>query len=117
MILPLPIVDFSAEQHELWARVSELWAMMKVRDVDQIRATPHPDYVGWGMSAPLQHDRDAAAQSVTGDAPPLVEHDLTPLSVQIYDETVGIVHYLYAATVQPDGTTPSRCALPASDLP
>lgn len=106
MTMQLPIVDFSAEQRELWGRVVDLWAMTKVRDVGQIRATLHPDYVGWDMSAPLPHDRDTAVRSVTGDSPPLFEHELTPLSVQVYDGTVGVVHYAYAATVLPDGAAP-----------
>jgi hypothetical protein len=106
MAIELPIVDFSPEQLALWKRVIDLWALSKGRDAGQIRATLHPHYVGWDMSAPLPHDRDAAVRSVSGDSPELREYELHPLSVQVYDGKVGVVHYSYAATVVPPGRPP-----------
>jgi hypothetical protein len=67
MRVQLPIVDFSSEQRELWKRVSELWELSKGRDRNQIRAALHPGYVGWDMSAPVPHDREAAVLSVSGE--------------------------------------------------
>lgn len=77
-----PIIDFSPEQRDLWKRVVDLWALSKGRDEDQIRSTLHPDYVGWDMSAPLPHDRDAAVRSVSGASPELRRYELQPLSVK-----------------------------------
>jgi hypothetical protein len=106
MAIQLPIVDFSPEQRDLWKRVVHLWALSKGRDEGQIRSTLHPDYVGWDMSAPLPHDRDAAVLSVCGDSPELREYELHPLSVQIYEGKVGVVHYSYSAMVVPKGASP-----------
>lgn len=101
MTVRLPIVQFSQEQRLLWDHVGNLWAMSKERNESQIRATLHPQYVGWDMTASLPHDREAATQSVLGDAPALCEYDLRPLSVQIYEGLVGVVHYSYSAKVLP----------------
>jgi len=95
----LPVHDFTPEQHELWERVQSLWELSRGRDKDKIRATLHPEYVGWDMSTQLPHDREAAVGSVTDDSPTLQDYILQPLSVRIYDGNVGVVHYSYAATV------------------
>jgi hypothetical protein len=55
--------------------------------------------VGWDMSASLPHDREAAVLSASGDSPELLEYQLRPLSVQVYEGEVGIVHYSYSAMV------------------
>ncbi|MAL48688.1 MULTISPECIES: nuclear transport factor 2 family protein [unclassified Methylophaga] len=106
MAIQLPIVDFSPEQRDLWKRVVDLWALSKVREEGQIRSTLHPDYVGWDMSAPLPHDRDAAVHSVSGESPELRGYELHPLSVQVYEGKVGVVHYSYSAMVVPKNATP-----------
>lgn len=108
MTIQLPIVDFSPEQRELWDRVTDLWTLSKGRDKTQIRSTLHPQYVGWDMNAPLPHDRDAAVRSISGDSPELREYQLRPLSVQVYDGQVGVVHYSYVAIVVPKGGPPSN---------
>lgn len=104
----LPINNFSPEQSELWERVLGLWALSKGRDKNQIRSTLHPDYVGWDMSTPLPHDREAAVGSVTDNSPVLQEYELQPLSVQVYEHCVGIAHYSYTATVIPKGGEATR---------
>jgi len=101
MQIQLPIRDFSLEQSQLWEKVQLLWEMSRGRDKDQIRATLHPEYVGWDMSTQLPHDREAAVGSVTDDSPILQDYRLQPLSVRIYDGRVGVVHYTYTATVLP----------------
>ena len=106
MTIPLPIVDFSEEHRALWKRVTDLWALSKERDEGHIRATLHPEYVGWDMTAQFPHDRDAAVLSVSGDSPELREYELRPLSVQIYEGKVGIVHYSYSATVVTKDASP-----------
>lgn len=102
MQIQLPIRDFSPEQIQLWKKVQSLWEMSRGRDKDQIRATLHPEYVGWDMSTLLPHDREAAVGSVTDDSPILQDYRLQPLSVRIYDGRVGVVHYTYTATVLPN---------------
>ncbi|MBN1333577.1 MAG: DUF4440 domain-containing protein [Synergistales bacterium] len=99
MTVQLPIVEFSQEQKLLWEHVGNLWEMSKERNKSKIQATLHPRYVGWDINADLPHDREAATQSVLGDAPTLLEYDLRPLSVQIYESIVGVVHYFYSANV------------------
>lgn len=102
----LSVHDFTPEQRELWQHAVDLWAVSQGKDEALIRATLHPDYVGWDMSAPLPHDRDAAVRSVSGDSPQLREYELHPLSVRIYDEKVGVVHYAWSATIVPSGAAP-----------
>jgi hypothetical protein len=104
--MQLPIGAFSTEQQELWNRVGELWALAKARAERQIRSTLHPDYVGWDLNTPLPHDRDAAVRSVCGTSTELVEYELHPLSVQIYERKVGVVHYSYSAVLTPKGARP-----------
>lgn len=106
--MELPIAGFSPEQRELWDRVVELWALFKGRDENRIRVALHPLYVGWNTNTPLPHDRDAAVRSVSGDSPELREYQLRPLSVQVYDGQVGVVHYAYAATLVPKGGAPTN---------
>lgn len=106
MTTPAPIVELSPEQRELWQRVAELWELSKGGDADRIRATLHPDYVGWDLNARLPHDRETAVRSVLKDAPALREYELHPLSVRVYDGRTGVVHYAYAATVMPRGQAP-----------
>jgi hypothetical protein len=58
------------------------------------------------MSAPLPHDRDAAVGSLLGDSPELREYELHPLSVQVYEGQVGVVHYTYSAMIAPRAESP-----------
>jgi hypothetical protein len=102
------MTGFSTEQHDLWRRVEELWSLMQNRDADGIRSALHPEYVGWDMSTPFPHDRDAAVHSASGSSPALREYELTPLSVQVYESQVGVVHYVYSATVVPQGSAPAH---------
>lgn len=106
MTTSLALGTLSPEQRELWDRVCELWEHSRGRDHTRIGAGIHPQYVGWDMSAELPHDKEAAVSSVTGDAPDLKDYALSPLSVQVYDHLVGIVHYSYQATVEPRGAAP-----------
>lgn len=98
-----PTNDLSPEQRELWQRVNDLWSLSLERDAEKIRNTLHPRYVGWDMSGLAPHDREAAVQSVLGDAPAITDYELKPLSIEVYDHTVGIVHYTYSARVAPKG--------------
>jgi len=58
------------------------------------------------MSTPLPHGREFAVHSVSGDSPEVREYALKPLSVQVYEEQVGVVHYSYSATIIPKGAAP-----------
>jgi hypothetical protein len=98
------------DQLELWRRVNELWELAARKDDHGIRDALHPDYVGWDMSAPLPHDRDAAVQSASGDSPRLTRYALEPLSVRVYEGNVGVVHYRYEATVEPQPAEATRVA-------
>jgi hypothetical protein len=91
------------EELALWRQARDLWALSAAKDVERIRQAMHPSYMGWDMTAALPHDRDAAVRSVSGDAPQLVQYDLEPLSVRVYDGCTGVVHYRYEATVAKDG--------------
>jgi hypothetical protein len=99
----LRIDSLSLEQQELWRRVNDLWVMSLKRSAEKIRSALHPRYVGWDMNSPAPHGREAAIQSVLGESPAVEEYQLRPLSIEVYDHAVGIVHYTYSATVTPKG--------------
>lgn len=96
----LDLASLSAEQLAVWRQVEHLWELSLQRDVRQIRESLHPEYMGWDTNAPQPHDRDAAVHSVTADAPRLISHTLYPLSVRVYEGSVGVAHYRYEATVR-----------------
>jgi hypothetical protein len=77
--------------------------MAKNRAEREILSALHPDYVGWDMSTPLPHDRDSAVRSVCGASSELGKYELRPLSVQIYEGRVGVVHYSYSAMLTSKG--------------
>jgi hypothetical protein len=62
------------------------------------------------MNTPLPHDREAAVRSVTGTSAEPGEYELRALSVQVYEQRVGIVHYSYCANVTPKGMPPAKVA-------
>ena len=45
-------------------------------------------------------------QSVLGDAPAIADYQLNPLSIEVYDHSVDIVHYTRSATVAARDTAP-----------
>lgn len=96
----LDLANLSAEQLEVWREVEHLWELSLQRDVRQIRESLHPEYVGWDTNAPQPHNRDAAVHSVTAYAPLLISRTLYPLSVRVYEGSVGVAHYRYKATVR-----------------
>jgi hypothetical protein len=104
----LRIEELSPEQQALWRRVTELWDMSLARNAEEIRGTLHPRYVGWDMNRPAPHDREAAIQSVLGDSPVVESYQPRPLSIEVYDQVVGVVHYTYSATVAPKGAPSFR---------
>ena len=63
------------------------------------------------MNSPVPHGREAAVQSVLGESPVVKDYQLRPLSIEVYDQIVGIVHYTYAATVAPQGGEAGRWPL------
>lgn len=96
----LSIEGLSKEEQDLWQSVVQLWEFAKTRAAGAIRESIHPRYCGWDMSQPRPHDREAALQSVLGESPQIQTYQLNPLSIQTYGESVGIVHYCYAAEVR-----------------
>ncbi|MEW6681315.1 MAG: nuclear transport factor 2 family protein [Nitrospirota bacterium] len=106
MTTGLRIQDLTLEKQGLWQRVNDLWALSLTRNATEIRNTLHPRYVGWDISSPTPHDREFAVQSVLGNSPVVTQYQLTPLSVEVYEHTVGIVHYAYSATVAPREAAP-----------
>ena len=55
--------------------------------------------MGWDTNAPLPHDREAAVQSASDESNSLLTYALEPLSVRVYEGSVGVVHYRYKAAV------------------
>lgn len=103
-----PMSNLSSEQQALWQRVKELWSLSLERNVEKIRGTLHPRYVGWDMNSSAPHDREAAVQSVVGSAAVVTGYELTPLSIEVYDQTVGVVHYMYSASMASHHAVPAR---------
>lgn len=100
--------ELSPEKQALWQRVKDLWALSLERNAEKIRGTLHPQYVGWDMNSPTPHSREAAVQAVVGEAAVVTDYELTPLSIEVYDHTVGVVHYAYTASIVPKNAAPVR---------
>ncbi len=81
--------------------------MSVARDTAAVADALHPDYVGWVTGQPRPHRRDAAIASVGPSSPRVLTYRLQPLSVVVFDGTVGVVHYAYVAEVE-SGTNASR---------
>ena len=92
--------NLTPEELDLWHRVQELWELSAKNDAESIRIALHPSYVGWDMGAPTPHDREQAVASASGQSARLIEYNLEPLSVRLYEGSAGVVHYRYTATVQ-----------------
>lgn len=103
-----PMNNLSREEQGLWQRVNDLWSLSLERDAEKIRRTLHPRYVGWDMNSPVPHNREAAVQSVVGDTPMVTDYELTPLSIKVYDHTVGVVHYAYRASIALKNSAPAQ---------
>jgi hypothetical protein len=99
MEISLPITSFSQEQNEVWKSVNRLWELSQGANADAIRPLIHPRYVGWDITAPMPHLREAAVHSVAGDAHKVAHFVLQPLSVEVYGQIAGVVHYAYSASV------------------
>jgi len=99
----LTLAQLADVELALWQRVQELWELSAAKDVTRIRDALHPDYMGWDTNSPLPHDREAAVQSASGESGSLLTYALEPLSVRVYEDSVGVVHYRYKATVAANG--------------
>jgi len=99
-----PTTRFNPEAQSLWDHVTHRWNLARDHDAAAIRPLLHPASVGWDMNSPLPHDREAAVQSVAGDSPRVIEHTLKPLSVRVYDHSVGVAHDTYTATRGAEGS-------------
>jgi len=92
--------QLTEEQHELWARVEALWKMSVAQDAASVADALHADYVGWVTGQPQPHGREAAIASIGQSSPRVLTYQLQPLSIAVFDGTVGVVHYTYVAQVE-----------------
>ncbi|WP_448040452.1 nuclear transport factor 2 family protein [Bradyrhizobium liaoningense] len=107
-LITMALDRFSEQQHELWARVEALWKMSVAQDAASVANALHPNYVGWVTGQPQPHGRDAAIASVGPSSPRVLTYKLQPLSIVLFDGTVGVVHYTYVAQVEDSGTNASK---------
>lgn len=92
--------DLTANERLLWNRVKELWNCSVDRDLNAIDRAIHPRYIGWDNNSIVPHDREFALRSVTDKKTKLIEYDLSPLGISVYDFQVGIVQYRYSAKIK-----------------
>ena len=95
----LTTLNLTVDEHLLWNRVKQLWKCSIDRDVNTIDRAIHPKYIGWDNNSVVPHNRTYALQSVTDQSTRLIEYDLLPLRITVYDNQVGIVNYRYSATI------------------
>lgn len=88
------------EEQTLWKRVSELWKCSKDRDFKSIDKALHPKYTGWDNKSLVPHDRNYAIDSIKDNSFRLLEYNLYPLRITIYEQQVGIVNYRYQARIR-----------------
>lgn len=97
-------LELSAEQEALWNRVQEVWRGAMKRDAETVRTALHPRFAGWERGSPMPHDREFAIASITQHEMEVAQHHLQPMSVEVFDDVVGVVHYYFRALLRdPDG--------------
>jgi hypothetical protein len=96
---PEDIDSLSPQERELWEHVDRLWRLAAAKDAESIEALLHPDYVGWISGQDSPQNRAEAVRSAVADTGGVVAYVLTPLVIQLYEGKIGVVHYLYEATV------------------
>lgn len=101
----IKIHELSHEQQDLWKRVKELWSLAQSRNADAIRESLHTRYIGWEADSPVPHDREFAVQSVVSGTYTLLNYELHPVGIEVYDGKIGIAHYTYTASISEDGVT------------
>jgi hypothetical protein len=92
--------QLSQEQRGLWARVDALWKTSAAQDTASAADALHPNYVGWVTGQLQPHGRDTAIAAVGPASPRVLNYQLQPLSVAVFDGTVGVAHYKYVAEVE-----------------
>jgi hypothetical protein len=102
-----PRLDLSPEQEGLWARVQELWRLAAKKDADGVRSALHPRYTGWERESPMPHDREWAVASIARVGGEVRQWQLHPLAIEVFDGTVGVVHYYFRASVEGADTPPA----------
>ena len=98
-----PRLDLTAEQESLWARVQELWRLAAKKDEEGVGGALHPRYTAWESSSPMPHDREWAVSAIARAGGEVRQWQLHPLSIEVFDGTVGIVHYTFRASVDEAG--------------
>lgn len=88
------------EQKKLWSRVDALWRMSMTRETAPVGDALHANYTGWVTGQAQPHDREAAIASVGPSSPRVLSYKLQPLSINVFDGIVGVVHYSYVAEVE-----------------
>lgn len=98
------------EQKELWLRVDALWKISMARETAPLHAGLHPGYTGWVTGQPQPHNREAAIASVGPSSPAVLSYRLQPLSINVFDGVVGVVHYSYVAEVKSEANVSKNVA-------
>ncbi len=96
----LAISDMKENERLLWDRVDELWKCSVNQDFTTIEEAIHPKYIGWDNNSLLPHDRNYAIRSVVDKSVRLLEYQLQPLKISLYDDRVGIANYRYNASLE-----------------
>ena len=94
------VKQLSMQECVLWDRVDELWKCSVNKNFATIQEAIHPKYSGWDANSIVPHDRNYAIQSATDQSVRLVNYQLYPLKITVYDQHVGIVNYRYSARIK-----------------
>lgn len=90
----------SAEEQALWSRVNELWECSLERDLATIDEAIHSNYKGWDDNSLVPHDRSYAIHSIKDTSNHLLDYELYPLGITVYEHKVGITNYRYRANIR-----------------
>lgn len=87
--------ELNPAQAGLWARVQELWRAATRRDAETLRGALHPRFTGWELDSPIPHDRELTVAANTEHDAEVSHLQLEPMRIDVFDETVGVVHYYF----------------------
>lgn len=97
----------TATEREAWQTVETATECLARKDFEAFFAHFHPDFVGWASlrAAPVPLETRRKWVPFMYASVQIVEYEVQPLSVRIYDDRVAICHYLsFKAKKRGDGS-------------
>ncbi len=91
--------EWSADQLEVWSRLTSCWAMFETGPFEDFAACYHEDYIGWYFEDPVPMPFSEKYIKFIQERTPRLIHVLQPREILIHGNT-AIAHYSALVAVQ-----------------